>query len=119
MSAAESFYCRDLLSDAEVEAIFAEEAEEIEAEILPPDREYVAERRKYIGPVADITHPEFGRPNQIHENFRLSYCVTVLPVIEDAIDENGQKVQQQLFMHKVDETVVDHQGHVVGPILRG
>lgn len=67
--------------------------------IDPDDIDYVTDRRHILGPAADISHPEFGRPNRPEENFR---------VLSDVVypDDNH-------FRTQVTQRVFDAEGNVV------
>lgn len=91
----------------EIKQIFESEALEIQTDVIPPSEEYFAERRKLMGPVADITHPEFGRPNRPEETFMMSYRILEEPCIETTTDETGNKVYTQRISYTVAEYVVD------------
>jgi len=73
----------------------------------PPRDEYIAQRRLFLGPIADITHPEFGRPNQPEETYAMTYRVQEVPRILTTVSEDGEKTHEQAFTHHVAEYVVD------------
>lgn len=102
------FDCSEQISESEINAIFDAGAEEIQTEVIPPSDEYFAERRKLIGPAADITHPDFGRPNLPEETYMIYCHIREEPHIAAEIRENGRKVYRQQLNHVVEEYVVDH-----------
>lgn len=72
--------------------------------IDPGDIDYVTERRKLLGPIADISHPEFGRENRPDETFQLIADVThpdekhfVVNVVSRVLDDAGVEVYQACY----------------------
>lgn len=62
--------------------------------IDPACSDYVEERRKLLGPIADISHPEFGRENTDEENVKLETIVVqpdkfVVEILSEATDSEG------------------------------
>jgi len=72
--------------------------------IDPADEAYVIERRKLLGPIADISHPEFGRENRPDENFGLVADISHpdgdlcrVRVVSKVLDSSGVSVEEQIY----------------------
>lgn len=71
-------------------------------------------RRKILGPAADITHPEFGRPNTPEETFAIRYTIEEREI--DRIPEEDAdfgKTPGPVFKCAVLEEVRDFVGRIV------
>lgn len=100
-------------SEEEVNAILAEEGEDFfELTMEPNQPAYIASRRVLLGPAADITHPEFGRPNNKEETFGLFYRIKVSPKIR--YDPFTKEVLQW-DAHYVDEYIFNADNNLIDP----
>lgn len=72
--------------------------------IDPDDEAYVIERRKLLGPRADISHPEFGRENTPDETFSLVADISHpdgelkrTKVVSRVLDSSGVSVEEETY----------------------
>lgn len=63
--------------------------------------EELADRRRLLGPAADISHPEFGRQNRPEETYRTEHQVEIIR------SENGSTVIRAI------NRIYDHTGRLM------
>lgn len=78
-----------------------------------PTEEYMEQRRLSIGPTADVTHPEFGRPNLPSETYAITYRVREIPRIVQITTLDGDKIYEPIHSHQITEYVVDYEHNIV------
>jgi|GEM_PF-1404388 len=108
------FTSGELIDDASVGKILAEEAQEFETAMQPDDPDYMIRRKKLLGPCADVTDPEFGRPNRPEETYGVLYRAKetlVSRIIE--VDDEGIKTYHPIHRYKVDEYIFDTDNNMI------
>jgi hypothetical protein len=95
------------IDDAEVELILNGQVNSAGAHHVE-DIEYLYQRRRLLGPVADIRHPEFGRPNLPDETFSVAYAFREEEVCSESL--NSPKTEMRV-VQKIREFIFDHQGN--------
>ncbi len=72
--------------------------------IDPDNADYVKQRRRLLGPIADISHPEFGRENTPEETFGLVANIShpdgnlgEVRVISGVLDSAGVVVDSESY----------------------
>ncbi len=74
------------------------------------DFDYINKRRHLLGPVADIRHPEFGRPNLPAETFSVTYIMRE----EEVLVQPPRSVKPEKKINlKVFEFIADNLGNHV------
>lgn len=103
------------LNHLETETVFAldEASYYYDRQTAGPTDEYMKQRRLFIGPVADITHPEFGRPNLPSETYAIFYRVREIPRMVQITTEDGDKIYEPMHSHQITEYVVDHNHNLI------
>lgn len=100
------------ISEEEVTAILEDESQLFEMDTEACDDDYLSARRKLLGPVADITHPEFGRQNRESETFGLFYRISLRPLLSFNL---LTKQTEEKIVHHVDEYILDNDNNLVSP----
>ncbi len=109
------------MSDAEIDRIIEDDERFFSLQPRGNLDSYVRMRRKLLGPVADITHPEFGRPNRPEENFSIIYRVREIIKQIEVTGFNGRKEYIEKPDYIIDEFITDMDGDFVdlGPDAYG
>ena len=111
-SGEELFTSGELLNNSQADAILRSEACRYAARSIQPAKEG-ERRRRFLGPSADITHPDFGlRPNQPEETFGIYYSITdrlptstethgkmlkgTVTVVEKVCDADGRIIERNI-----------------------
>lgn len=103
-----------LASEAEIEAILDKEARGsggYAQEMGDNSPEYLAERRAILGPAADITHPEFRRPNRPTETFQLIYELAEEPA--GTVLEPGKTEAKTVYRRVIREYILGHDNELI------
>ncbi len=107
------------VSETEIQAILDQEAEGsrgYEQETGGDLACYVEDRRSILGPAADITHPEFGRPNRPEETFRLVYELSEEPT--GVVLEDGKKARK-VYEWVIREYILSHDDQLMACTNQG